>query len=429
MSQSRRLFCSCLCIVSFSLFACSDDPDSTEPDGPVASTMIDESGGEATSDDGMVTIDIPEGAVDEEIEVTIQRQTPLERDDLYTNLYEFGPSGVEFEEPVTVDFEYTDDPGDEELSFARVNSDDEPEFVPGPVFSENSLTGPIHSFSIYGGFAVTENDTMTDVCRDSCTYDARCQAFGDVGYDEFDFDDCVDECVEGVDADDEECVAAADAATRCAMTSLSCPVWFNDFAIDDNCADEMAASASACGGSGEIPDDPAFVADTDAEGPGGEAAFAFVINMHSVGFDSYETIEAAVERFILHTESGDEVEVEAGDVVVDFAAFEAGTDITVVWNVAIPADTYTEVEIELEPIEVIDDGDDITNSIEGQTPLWTISDEEGATVDADQAMQLSVTDLSLEDYNDGFRFEVRSGVGSFTGPAGAVLDPELYEND
>ena len=425
MSQSLRRFCICLCAVSFGVFACSDDPGSPEPAGPVESTMIDESGGEATSDDGMVTIEIPEGAVDQETEITIQRQTSPDRDDLYTNLYEFGPSGIEFNESVFVEMDYTEEPGDEQLSLARVDSDGEREFVPGPVFPENSLTGSVYSFSTYGGFAVTENDTMTDVCRDSCTYDERCLAFGDVGHDEFDFDECVDDCVESAAADDAECVAAADAATRCMMTSLSCPFWFNDFSIDNECADEMAASVSACG-SGDIPDDPAFVADTDVEGPGGEVRFALVATMRS---SAYDALEVAVERVTLHTESGDKVEIDAGDVVVDFSDFDRHTDTTLVWDVAIPADTYIDVEIEFDAIEIIDDGDDITDDLEQPMSPVAIGDE-GTTPGDGDGFRLTVP-LALEDHNDGFRFSNHGSLsaGSFTGPADGVLNPEYYEND
>lgn len=117
MIRTRRL----LLLLAVSVFAlvlasCDGDGDGGGAESPtptegVTATPAEEEGRTVTSDDGRLTLEIPPGALDEEVEITI---TAVTQDELPEELqilqgagagYRVEPDGLEFSEPVAVSLE------------------------------------------------------------------------------------------------------------------------------------------------------------------------------------------------------------------------------------------------------------------------------------------------------------------------------------
>ena len=79
----------------------------------VAETF-DASGGELSSSDGQLTLMLPEGALDGNTQISIKQISPDDLPDAFDDLgitqaYELGPSGLQFNSPITLRFPFSDD--------------------------------------------------------------------------------------------------------------------------------------------------------------------------------------------------------------------------------------------------------------------------------------------------------------------------------
>ncbi len=72
-----------------------------------AGDEIGRDGGVVVSDDGRVSLEIPAGALDQAVEITIEAVAGP--DGAATDLYVMEPMGLVFERPVTVTFDYDDE--------------------------------------------------------------------------------------------------------------------------------------------------------------------------------------------------------------------------------------------------------------------------------------------------------------------------------
>jgi hypothetical protein len=91
-------------VVSLFLVACGDATSpGEEPEG-----VVDASGGVVTADNGKVRLEVPAGAVSGQTQITIERASaPAANPNLLPGTaYEFGPSGLQFTSPVTLDLAY-----------------------------------------------------------------------------------------------------------------------------------------------------------------------------------------------------------------------------------------------------------------------------------------------------------------------------------
>ncbi len=145
-------------------------PNEEDP-APVASTVIDETGGTAESDDGHVLLGFPPDAVEGEAEVTIQKQPDPDRDDFVTNLYDFEVDR-ELQQPVQVEIELVDEPGDADVVLAR-HTDAEPEAISGSGLDEEGekVVGQLSEFSEYGGWAREGSGSGSDLDTDNFEID------------------------------------------------------------------------------------------------------------------------------------------------------------------------------------------------------------------------------------------------------------------
>ena len=138
-------------IAAAGLIGCSSEGS---VDGGEATTLIDEAGGEAHSDDGRLLLTFPEGAVSSEAEVTISRPPTPDRDDLYSHLYAIDVGG-EILEPVELMLGPVEEHGGEDLVLGRLGDAGEVEVIAGSARAGDFVTGQLSSFSDshYGAFA------------------------------------------------------------------------------------------------------------------------------------------------------------------------------------------------------------------------------------------------------------------------------------
>ncbi len=78
------------------------------PLGTAASATIGASGGKLTSSDGLVTIEIPAGALEAATTVSVQPITNTAPLGVEGGAYRFSPDGQQFKVPVTITFKYSD---------------------------------------------------------------------------------------------------------------------------------------------------------------------------------------------------------------------------------------------------------------------------------------------------------------------------------
>ena len=401
-----------------------------EEGGPVVRKTIDSEGGEVTSDDGAVTLQFLPGSLEESTEITIQRQPRPDRDDLYSEVYEFGPDDVQFDTFVPLEIAVPDASDDEAVVIGRLE-DGEPTYLPGgnpETTDEGNVSTRLKSFSSYGAFGLGTPGKIQDVCERTCDFEHACGEISRLK-DEVDYDTCVDKCVarfQGSESPSSECLEASDAWSAC-VAPLGCEkVGFEE---TDECADEWKQVGSACSQfvPYEIPEDPGFVADPRAEGPGGDVTLGAVVE-YDPGDFSAETVDVELQEMVFHKKNGDEVVVEIG-IPVDFADFEPETKVTPLWDVAIPNGTYTDVEFRMNPVEVVLDGNDETSNFASTTGKIPLGFDNPDGVETDQPGILVTTKFVLEEDGGEIAFRDPTAAGTLQAPVSSVLAPMQYENE
>ena len=98
-----------MCVVT--AVACSSSTATSTPQpgsaiGPVAAQTIGAMGGTVTSADGALTVAVPPGALGTDLKITVQEISAPEPGAI-GKTYEIGPTGTQFEMPVTLSFKYT----------------------------------------------------------------------------------------------------------------------------------------------------------------------------------------------------------------------------------------------------------------------------------------------------------------------------------
>ncbi|MEM1416274.1 MAG: hypothetical protein AAGH15_15305 [Myxococcota bacterium] len=117
-------------------------------------TEITETGGVVTSEDGLLTLAFPTGAVSEPTFITVDPivdATPFE--DQVSEVYDLGPDGQTFDVPVTLSFQMDAIAADEELYVANLDGAT-PVEVEGSSWDPETgtVTAPLTHFSRYGIF-------------------------------------------------------------------------------------------------------------------------------------------------------------------------------------------------------------------------------------------------------------------------------------
>ena len=140
---------------------CSGD----DPPGRTTEHVTEE-GGVIISPDGVLELEVPAAAVSEPVDITIEIIRDHDLDTIATELYELGPSGLEFEIPVVLTIGIGAANEDERLAIAKVVGG-EPIEVMGSRHddTEGRLVAELSSFSRYGGFRFEVDTQDYDPCE------------------------------------------------------------------------------------------------------------------------------------------------------------------------------------------------------------------------------------------------------------------------
>ena len=123
-------------------------------------TFVNDKGGTITSVDESVSIQVPEGAVKNEIHITVEPATDIVSDDTKVlSAYEFGPDGFQFEVPVTITFKYDEQkliefglsPNDLVVALYKdgIWNEGESETL-DPSIENKTISAKVTHFSVYG---------------------------------------------------------------------------------------------------------------------------------------------------------------------------------------------------------------------------------------------------------------------------------------
>lgn len=119
----------------------------------VVREVIGSDGGSIEADGGNVVLDIPEGALEEDVELTVApaETSELPEGAIEGTAFDFGPDGQEFAEPVTITVHYDETQvTDEENLSIHLLRDDIWEKIPSIVnTAENVITAEVTHFSVY----------------------------------------------------------------------------------------------------------------------------------------------------------------------------------------------------------------------------------------------------------------------------------------
>lgn len=177
-------------VFSGSLAACSCGGDDGGGAGARASGVIGEAGGTLVSSDGRLELRVPAGALDHEVEMSIEPGS-AELPGLVGLVYRLGPAGTTFEEPVTLLFHFEAaalegrDPQGLRVATSAAGlvwscipmsgTDEEASVVVAAVMHLSVWALRFHDCDDAGDCQAPEVCTETGVCGIPCTVDGDCQ--------------------------------------------------------------------------------------------------------------------------------------------------------------------------------------------------------------------------------------------------------------
>ncbi len=153
-------------ILSLSVSACGGGDAGNSTLVPTPTSGIGSSGGEVKSSDGKTTVIIPEGALSEQTEITVDQALNPPSGNIGL-AYEFGPSGTTFSQPVTISIAYDEaflpqGVNEANLRLGDVVSNQWEEVTDSSVdVVANVVTGTTTHFSIYGVIDVNDVTSFT----------------------------------------------------------------------------------------------------------------------------------------------------------------------------------------------------------------------------------------------------------------------------
>ena len=171
MRNLRRV----VAIVFFIVFGCN--PEGTGGgSGEVGQTFSGEVvaavGGTVSTDSGSASVTIPKGALVADTEITIT--VAAGSGDAQTDVYELGPDGLLFLEPVTVSIRYDADPGANRAAVLAFREGGSWVQVPASQTVGALVTGEVRHFSEFTVIVVNESVLVQSACEDYATGYSAC---------------------------------------------------------------------------------------------------------------------------------------------------------------------------------------------------------------------------------------------------------------
>jgi hypothetical protein len=126
------------------LMACSSDSENIPE--PVSETISAAEGGSVATADNTAKITIPAGALAEDTEISIEAESKSgqpEAENLGSAVFNFGPDGLQFAAPVTIELKLDDDVPDGKVAVLAVLEDDKWSPISGSALSGNSVMSSI----------------------------------------------------------------------------------------------------------------------------------------------------------------------------------------------------------------------------------------------------------------------------------------------
>ena len=156
------------------------DPEAVEDDGSceyTGSGTVDEDGGTVSGENEDVSVNIPGGALGEDVEITVgdveeevvaDAQLPEGEYTSASDYYSFEPHGQEFFEPVTISIPYTGEAGT--LVFIKLENEEDTiwETIDGGSFIDGVASVSVTSFSIFSVLVDESVEEPESSCGGQC---------------------------------------------------------------------------------------------------------------------------------------------------------------------------------------------------------------------------------------------------------------------
>jgi len=137
------------------------DPD----EGKVFTEAISAAeGGVVSTDSGSASVDIPAGALPEDVEITIAVESS--DGETVASIYDFGPDGTVFNEPVTIGIAYDGNRGKDMKAVLAWKDGDTWVEIPGSGVEGGDVVGSIDHFTKFSIIIVDDQVILTSECSD-----------------------------------------------------------------------------------------------------------------------------------------------------------------------------------------------------------------------------------------------------------------------
>ena len=148
-------------LCSFLVLSCTTDDTSGVSGESTTVFSVTNEGGSFETDDG-VTIDVPAGALAQAVELTVEESSSTpEGFEAASEVYEFGPRGLQFNEPVSISIPYeSSGQGEVDFFWSRLRDDSSFDALPVATFADGVATASVTHFSF--GFVGVRTRPIAD---------------------------------------------------------------------------------------------------------------------------------------------------------------------------------------------------------------------------------------------------------------------------
>lgn len=173
--MKRRVLGLTLVIIALGLWACDSDSgdggNTSAPDPDEGQTFTETitaaEGGTLATASGGAQIAIPAGALDADTEISIEVMPAS--GEAQTSIYEFGPDGTTFAQPVTISIKYDGSPGDDKKAVLAWHDGSEWVEVAGSGVASGVVSGDVNHFTRFTIILVGTQAVIVSDCADIAT--------------------------------------------------------------------------------------------------------------------------------------------------------------------------------------------------------------------------------------------------------------------
>lgn len=164
------------CALALGFVACGSDSDDPTPDPEVGKSyeqaITAAAGGTLATDSGSAALDVPAGALAADTTLTVA--VAAKESGTATSVFDFGPTGTQFQTPVTLKLKYDGDPGTDKKAVLATYTDGAWVEVPGSSLAGGVVSGEISHFSKFSVIIVDGQTVVVSGCEDVATNFSPC---------------------------------------------------------------------------------------------------------------------------------------------------------------------------------------------------------------------------------------------------------------